>query len=47
MVCAQAIKPFKEAIRIETGNLYSGNTYTVIVNGESFSFPWDMEFIVP
>ena len=47
MVCTQVITPFKETIGVETGNLYSGNTYTVVVNGESFSFPWDMEFVVP
>lgn len=47
MVCAQAITTFKETIRVETGNLYPGNTYTVIVNGKSFSFPWDIEFVIP
>lgn len=44
--CTQGATPFKETIRVETGNLYPG-TYTVIVNGRRFSFPWDMEFIVP
>jgi inhibitor of cysteine peptidase len=44
--CAQVVTTFKETIRVETGNLYPG-TYTVTVNGESFAFPWDMEFIVP
>jgi hypothetical protein len=47
LVCSQVIKPFKETIQVETGNLYPGNTYTVVVNDEDFSFPWDMEFIVP
>ena len=47
MVCAQVITPFKETIRVETGNLYPGNTYTVVVNGKSFSFPWDIEFTIP
>ena len=44
--CTQVITPFKETIRVETGNLYPG-TYTVTVNSEVFSFPWDMEFVIP
>ena len=44
--CTQVVTPFKETIRVETGNLYPG-TYTVTVNGESFSFPMDMDFVIP
>jgi hypothetical protein len=47
VVCSQVITPFKETIQVETGNLYPGNTYTVVVNGKSFSFPWDIEFVIP
>ena len=44
--CTQSVTPFKETIRVETGNLYPG-TYTVTVNGKSFTFPMDFEFIIP
>jgi hypothetical protein len=46
MACAQVLTPFKETIKVRTGNLYPG-TYTVIVNGQSFSFPMDFEFTIP
>jgi hypothetical protein len=46
VACSREATPFRETIRVETGDLYAG-TYTVIVNGESFSFPMDFEFIVP
>ena len=47
MDCALVLAPFQETIRVETGNHYPCNTYTVVVNGQSFSFLWDMEFVVP
>ena len=45
--CARGAVPFRETIRVRTGNLYPGTTYTVIVNGKRFTFPWDMEFEAP
>ncbi len=44
--CTQIVTPFKETIRVETGNLHPG-TYTVTVNSKSFSFPMDIEFVIP
>ena len=47
MACAQVLTPFRETLKVQTGNLYAGTTYEVVVNGQAFAFPWEIEFIEP
>jgi hypothetical protein len=47
MACAQVLTSFRETIKVQTGNLYAGTTYQVVVNGQAFAFPWEIEFIEP
>jgi len=44
--CTTEPLPFRESIPINVGDLFA-DTYTVIVNGESYTFEMDEDFLVP
>jgi hypothetical protein len=44
--CPSDLVPFRKSIPINVGDLFA-DTYTVIVNGESYSFDMDEDFLVP
>lgn len=44
--CASEPVPFRESVRICVGDLFA-DIYTVIVNGESYTFDMDEDFLVP
>jgi hypothetical protein len=44
--CTQAVVPFREVIRVDTGSIGAG-TYRVFVEGQAYTFTFDQDFSVP